>query len=212
MNQIQVGITGHRDLRSEDLLNLSDRVREFFEKVERSNPGSDLILMSPLADGADRLVAKLAIEVKWKVIALLPMPVSEYENDFETAESLTEFRELLEQVDRCVEIPLVEGNTLENIQGWGENRAKQYVFVGAYTVRHSHILLALWNGEDPKLPGGTAEVVQFMRTGEIPAEFEPTTHPVPPTAGGSVYHIVTPRKSNPVTVGSAFEVKEYESR
>src|SRR5262249_20419068 len=72
-------------------------------------------------------------------------------------------------------------------------RARQYREVGLYIVRHCHVLIALWNGEDSKAVGGTAEVVRFKREG-IPLEVTGSAQATLDAPEiGPVIHIVTPR-------------------
>ena len=59
MKQITIGITGHRDVVQTE--QLEDELREFFLKI--LNKEQKVKLLSPLADGADRLVADIYLEV-----------------------------------------------------------------------------------------------------------------------------------------------------
>ena len=193
-----IGITGHRDLRAEDVPYLEQRVREVLLDLRTKHPDQPLVVISPLAEGADRLVARIALEVQARLVAYLPMPTAEYENDFESEASLQEFRDLLAKADRCVEIPLLPGSTDENIRGWEEPRAKQYAFMGAYMASCTNVMIAMWDGTVNHLLGGTADVVYYKLHG-IPAEFQPAPHAFPFVERGMVCHIVTPRVKNPMT-------------
>jgi len=53
-------------------------------------------VFTSLAEGADRLVAKVArSEFSAQMLAVLPMPADDYAGDFATAESRAEFFEML---------------------------------------------------------------------------------------------------------------------
>lgn len=52
-----VGVTGHRELRNEDRDSLQAQVRSFFLDLRTRYPELPLVLLSPLAEGADSLVA-----------------------------------------------------------------------------------------------------------------------------------------------------------
>ena len=56
-----------------------------------------LLLLSPLARGADQLVAGVALQQRFAipVVAPLPLEVAEYEKDFKDPRELAAFRELL---------------------------------------------------------------------------------------------------------------------
>ena len=56
-----VGVTGHRDLRPDDGPNLEKAVQKAFERIRKECPDTPLVLLSSLAEGADRLVAHFAL-------------------------------------------------------------------------------------------------------------------------------------------------------
>ena len=196
-----IGVTGHRDLRDQDREPLERRVRSLLLELKAKYPFTPLVLLSALAEGADRLVARIALEpsIEARLVAPLPMPRHCYEEDFPG--SLEEFRALLEKAERSFELPLHEGNTEEGLRQ-PEQRAKQYQDVGEFIAGESQILVALWDGAGAKTNpiGGTAQVVQFQIEGVPSAEdcdLEP--HECFP-----VYQILTPRMKNPNPMGEPF--------
>ncbi len=153
-----VGVTGHRDLVPEEIPVLRQRVLEFFDELKSLFPTLRIMVMTPLAEGADRLVADVAKELGLPIVVLLPMEKRLYQADFH-GDSLTEFHEMME-LGETVELPLVGQNTEDDIRG-GVARDLQYAQLGAYLAAHSHILLALWDGKLSTSRGGTGHVVQF---------------------------------------------------
>jgi hypothetical protein len=204
---IVIGVTGHRDLRDEDRRGLEDQVRSIFTDLKKDYPNTPLVLLSPLAEGADRLVAEVALSCGARLIVPLPMEQGEYEKDFKSKESKAEFKELLKKADQKFVLPLVEDNTPVNIQLQGENRDKQYIQVGAYIARRSQILIALWNGINTDLAAGTAQVVNFKRKG-IPVPYGPPVNQLEPVDVGPVYHVVTPRIKIPELEGTVFSLNK----
>src|SRR3979411_3212041 len=104
-----IGVTGHRDIREEDCEELKKSVRGVITGLRKQYPSTPFILLSPLAEGADRLVAEVALlpEIGARLIAPLPMPKHMYEEDFKkNPDSLKEFQRLFEQADHSFEIPL----------------------------------------------------------------------------------------------------------
>lgn len=197
---IVVGVTGHRDLREEDVPKLKKKVGDIFKEIKNKYKSKGkyqyppIKILSPLADGADRLVARVGLHAGHadvKLIAILPMPKEEYEKDFDTAESKREFTDLLEKAEDVFELPFIEGNTLESVQTCKESRNKQYALAGTYIAAHSQILIALWDG---KATGKTAEVVRAKLEG-IPAPSAPPESPLDILDNGPVYHIFTRRKN-----------------
>lgn len=157
-----IGVTGHRDLRPEDLNSLKEAVGEILDGFQKCLPHTPVVVLSALAEGGDRLVAEAALTKSIKVIAPLPMAQHIYEKDFDTT-SLEEFRSLIARIgaDNKFELPLVAGSTEQEISETGKKRDLQYAQAGQYIALHSHMVLALWDGADPNLIGGTADVVKM---------------------------------------------------
>jgi hypothetical protein len=203
-----IGITGHRDLRPEDVAALEERVREIFVEVQQHYPHTPLILLSPLAEGADRLAARVALEFGAALVVPLPMRKDLYLQDMSGTASVEEFETLLRQAQVSFELPLARGNTLEEIREEGEERNRQYAQVGAYIADHCQILIALWDGVDTEAEGGTADIVRFKLEG-LPETYAPphgVSSPLDVPESGPVYHIVTPRRSTPNPRGKPLQL------
>ena len=54
-----IGVTGHRDLCQQDVAALEDAVRNCLRELRGICPNTPFVLLSPLAEGADRLVARV---------------------------------------------------------------------------------------------------------------------------------------------------------
>jgi len=167
-----IGVTGHRDLRDQDVPRLAQEVAAILHGLRQDyldgDPQAPIVVLSALAEGADRLVARVALAQGARLIAPLPMPLAEYRRDFEpglTPGNTAEFDALFSQAIAAPVMPL-HGHSLDEIRADPTMRAEQYRAVGIFIARHCHALLALWDGdaEDPAA-GGTAEVVAFKRDG-----------------------------------------------
>ena len=202
-----VAITGHRDLCPGDIESLEGAVRSILEKLQRDYPFTPLLMLSPLAEGADRLAARVALECGARLIAPLPMPRDEYMNDFETDASREEFMELLEQAELHFELHLVHGTSENAVRSDNVERAHQYAHVGAYIVRHCQVLIALWDGIGSAAEGGTAEIVNFMLEG-VPNKYDSAESPLDPKKTGPVYHIATPRQCHNGFQGEKYKLDE----
>jgi hypothetical protein len=197
-----LGVTGHRDLRPGDIDDLKEQVRQIFGELRASYPSTPLILISSLAEGADRLVAEVALEPAYgtRLVVPLPMPQALYETDFDPAGSLEEFRKLLAQADYCFTIPLPEGVSEDAVAESSPARDRQYELMGQYVAHQSQILIALWDGVDSGKTGGTSEVIKFQTQGLPPGRERELEQP----ELFPVYWIATPRDSNPVPSRTAF--------
>jgi hypothetical protein len=215
-----IGITGHRDLRDEDRKILEERVKGIFSKLHEDYRETPLVLVSPLAEGADRLAAEaaLAAHAGVRLIVPLPLPIDLYEMDFDHVsvleapsatvvvekDSRPEFRALLDQAYATFPLDLVQGNTFEKIAKQGPARDRQYEAVGQYIARQSQILIALWDGVESNRVGGTASVVHFQTEG-VPG---PEICELEAPEGFPVYHILTPRVKNPFPQGEALGLRK----
>lgn len=189
-----IGVTGHCALREEDRPALEGNVREILTELRNNWRDTPLILVSALAEGADRLVAKVALSpnLKTRLIVPLPMPIDQYEQDFKGA-SLEEFRTLLAQANAYFELHPVHENPPESIPPKGPERDRRYELVGKFMAQQCQILIALWDGLDSRKVGGTSSVVHIQLEGVPPTD----PYSLEDREGFPVYHVLTPRPNNP---------------
>jgi hypothetical protein len=199
---IVIGVTGHRDLRPQDMPALEREIGGVITRLRRDYTGegpdaTPLILISALAEGADRVCARVALSMGVKLIAPLPLPADEYRHDFEPGlhpGASADFDELLSLAAAAPAMPFTPGNSLEAVRTDPDKRAEQYRAVGLFIVQHCDVLVALWDGnEKDRAVGGTGEVVTFKRKG-IPLVVSGSAHAsLDGSEIGPVIHIVTPR-------------------
>ncbi|HSG97547.1 MAG TPA: hypothetical protein VLA11_06115 [Woeseiaceae bacterium] len=163
-----IGVTGHRDLRKDEIPGIRSRVRDLFLDLKERFPSRKLRLLSPLAEGADRLVANVAVELGIELSVVMPMPYGVYQADFSSEESAAEFDMLYAQAHDIYELPIARNGTLESISQPGRARDLQYAQMGVFLSAHCHILLALWDGKISGQLGGTAQVVRFHHDDIMP--------------------------------------------
>lgn len=192
-----VGVTGHRDLLAAEEELIRGRVRSFFEMLMAQFPDLPLLVMTPLAEGADRIAAEVADKLGIPIIVLLPMPEHLYQSDFQGA-SLAEFQ-TLRGLGECIELPLLPNLAEADVREPGPARDYQYAQLGAYLAAHSHILLAVWDGKPSAAPGGTGHVIKFHQHDVIDLIAEGQHRsPIDFTEDESdlVYHIVCSRRES----------------
>lgn len=169
----RIGVTGARALpagsRDDLLRQVRDVLRLVREEIGRyaampdvraayGETAPSLRLVSPLAEGADRLVARAALDEGFALVVPMPFAPAEYEKDFVSGESRHEFRALLAQATSRLEL---DG-------GRGEDEAASYEAIGRLVVRNCDLLIALWDGRPGKGRGGTADIVRFAANGGPP--------------------------------------------
>jgi hypothetical protein len=158
--RIRVGVTGHRRIPDDPAL--AAQVRRALGRIRELAPGRTplrLAVVSPLAEGADQLVAEVALEEDRdaSLEALLPLAESEYLERFESARSRPAFKELASRAS--------------SVTGPGRPAAtaeEAYEQVGRSVVDSSDVVLALWDGQDPRGRGGTASIVRYARARAVP--------------------------------------------
>lgn len=176
------GVSGHRDLVPSDRAELAKHLDTVFGHFSAAYPGFEFQLLTPLAEGADRLAAGVAMARGIRVAVPMPMPEAEYERDFQTAESLDEFRRLLAKAGT---------HWVVSPQPQSGRRAEYYAAVGDYIARHSNVLILLWDGIQNEKLGGTGWVK--VRRDYWMARASQDASTVPPPGYLDTVQIVTPR-------------------
>jgi hypothetical protein len=159
---ITVGVVGHLDAITTP--EHKKQIELLFKDLAAEYPNSPVYLFSSVAEGADRFVANIFLDLKktnekykerFELIIPLPFEDEEYKNDFDS-DSDKEFDDLLKQAKRkfCV------GCNCRKTE-----RAEHYLETGKFVADSSLILLALWDGQEGK-KGGTADIVKYKRTGD----------------------------------------------
>lgn len=176
---LRIGITGARRLVAGEVGRLERQVGEVLDVVlgvlaegdvraAYTEGAAKVTLLSPLARGADRLVARVALGRGIGLHVPMPFAQGEYERDFtgadrdwepplSAAEDLEEFRRLLERAEGRLEL-----------DGGREEEGSSYEAVGRHVVRHVDVMVAIWDGGPGNGRGGTAEIVRHAVAGGLP--------------------------------------------
>ncbi|GJM13684.1 MAG: hypothetical protein DHS20C12_20870 [Pseudohongiella sp.] len=163
-----VAVTGHRELVSAEIETITRRVRELLLELLAQFPSRRLTIMSPLAEGADTLVAEVALDLGLDLIVPLPKPQETYLQDFRSDAARAKFAQLSEKASRLFELPTSIPQVPEGIDAQQWVSDYPYGQLGVYLSSHCHILLALWDGSSSSHLGGTAQVVKFHQDNYMP--------------------------------------------
>ena len=156
---LRIGVTGHRELADPGSLGPAVRtaIQGLVERLLGPGAAPSLLVISALAEGADRLVAREVLARPGAELeAALPLPAREYLADFAAEASRTEFTELLGRAARVWLAPP------------GSSRAEAYERAGRHVVDRADVLVALWDGQPPRGRGGTAAIVAYARDHGVP--------------------------------------------
>jgi hypothetical protein len=167
----RIGVTGHRPnrLNAAQLPELEATVERILREAltqlaalaaETLPPGAPapiLRVLCSLAEGSDRIVARIALRLGCDLQVVLPFLRPDYETDFTTPASLEEFRSLLARASAVVEL-----NTLPRDRAFG------YRDAGDTLLNQSDLLLAIWDGKPSAGIGGTIDVIEHAEARGIP--------------------------------------------
>jgi len=151
----RIGVTGHRDILTEDVEDARQKSRELLTTIKSSMPATRITVISGLAEGADRIFAEAALALNMSVEAVMPMPLKYYKNDFDEASSAELDRILTTEAVQCIELPLTPGLDADD-NSWPEGaRNTLYANLSDDLRRRSNVLVAFWDGKFKNLTGGT---------------------------------------------------------
>lgn len=172
---LRVGVTGHIHLGAYDRAALAAGVRSVLEQVRASlasvtdAPGLDLqraprlVVVSPLAAGADQLVAEEALALGFDLHVPLPFLREEVERDFDEDPSGRDgFRRLLARKSRVLELGAERG-----VPG-SAARDQAYETVGWVVLSQCDLVIGVWDGQPASGSGGTGDVVALALEAGMP--------------------------------------------
>ena len=167
---ITLGITGHINIDPEQVDRAGTEFLGLLAALREQYPNTPLRLLTSLAEGADRIAAKAFLAFKealgsqnpalarhFEIVAPLPLPQDMYESDFPT--SVQEFRDLISACCSSFPVPIRRGVQLDELRESGRPRDGQYQDASRYVASHADLLIAMWDGVDSGLEGGTSDTV-----------------------------------------------------
>lgn len=174
-----IGIIGHRGVPEEYRDGLEAELSRALDDIRSQLPNTPIVLVSSLAEGADRLGAYVGLVKGMELIVPLPFEVEVFQRDFPN--TVDEFKDLL-------------GRAKYSFVGL-ESGFSGYEGASRWMARHCQIIIALWDGDQRSVePGGTAHTVRLRHyVGE-------SGHTLSNVADylGPVLHIHCPRVSGVV--------------
>lgn len=181
---IVVGVTGHRQVRPADEPALMKAVTEALLRIRSRAPHSPICMLNSLAEGADLLCADAAKALSIPLLVALPTDAETYTKHFSEADR-ARFRAHCADAETVFVAPATEIAPENPDTDFGYRQA------GIYVASHSHVLLALWDGDDTKKDGcGTAAAVHFALEGRY---LSPDALPTRDRSNEAVVHILCPR-------------------
>jgi voltage-gated potassium channel Kch len=177
-----LGVTGHRLSHSAMAeADVAVRLKACLLDIRARYPSRQFVILSSLAEGADRLLAKLAMELLGATLQVpLPLPYDLYVADFTDEASVEEFKTLVGKAEVYYELPMRFGNIRELAFGAdltsNDARNRQYALAGAYIAQRSDQLIAIYDGQPEAGIGGTGQIVRWYNSREVDPEFRYEHH------------------------------------
>jgi hypothetical protein len=161
---VTVGVTGHRPNRipdgarariDADIASVLAAVRDACAAARDRHRGvfadtpPRAVLLSALAEGADRYAARLAPDAGLGLSVALPFAITEYERDFDDIGSRAEYHRLIAAAERVLVLP-----------GRRDTLPGAYDAVGTVILENADIVLAVWDGGPSAGKGGTTDLLE----------------------------------------------------
>ncbi|CAL9385002.1 hypothetical protein SUDANB121_01148 [Nocardiopsis dassonvillei] len=141
---IHIGITGHRNLTPDVGRAVTGLIEAHLEPH-----GCDMVGLSCLADGADALFAAAVVDAGAPLEVVVP--ARDYRDGL-PADHHPLYDRLLSQAVLVHELPHVESTPRAHLEA------------GRLLVDRCDQLVAVWDGEPARGPGGTADIVAYARS------------------------------------------------
>ena len=155
LEPLRIGVTGHRVLAEAALI--TSGIEKALARIEERRPGRSLVVVSALAEGADRLVAEAVLNRSGaRLQVVLPLPKFDYLDDFAAPNSKDDFLRCLDRADSVTELPAQA------------SRDDAYAAANDRLLDGVDVLIAVWDGKGAQGHGGTAEVVARARARHLP--------------------------------------------
>ena len=175
---IYIGITGNRDISNEQSIFIKKSIDDFLKKSLENKSFEEIIILTPLADGVDRIIANVVLDNYSDIKILVPLAFNEnlYKNTFgkglkinniSQAESIKEYENLLEKIkkhNKCdniyINLKFDKENYLnQNIDEQRKIRNEQYYLLGEYLIEKSDSLIAVYDENREIKKGSTLEII-----------------------------------------------------
>jgi hypothetical protein len=145
----RVACTGHQYLDGPTRCLVTDDLTRILGALE-----PPLIGLTSLAEGADQVFAAVVLAVGGRLHAVIPS--AGYEGSFTLNTALDDFRSLRDRAEIVTALP----NAVPNEDA--------YLAAGRFMVDACDFLIAIWDNQPARGPGGTGDVAAYARRKGVP--------------------------------------------
>jgi hypothetical protein len=144
---LAIGFTGHRKLLDED--KCAATIRGVLDEWRTKTSGV-VYGVSSIAAGGDLLFAESCIALNLPIRIMLPSPLETFREDFDDP--------TWQRAER-----VMAGALSVEVVGVSQDLTERYYECGVEMIRQSQLLIALWDGEESRGMGGTADMFNFAK-------------------------------------------------
>jgi hypothetical protein len=141
---LKIGVTGHQERDQADWTWVANELASILSGYQRPLEG-----WTSLAAGADQVFARAILKCGGVLVAVIPK--TGYEQFFAHSNDLEEYRRLLNESRRVIQLD-------DHVSD------RAFFSAGRRIVNECQIMFAIWDGEASKGFGGTADVVNYARS------------------------------------------------
>jgi hypothetical protein len=152
-----VGLIGHRDLLDAEINHLQAAFDEYIEKILDTLKFTPILVLTSLAEGADRLAQRSKFRNQIKICSVLPFSLPEYSKDFLGRVKRAEFKTSIDDSDYVISFEPKSSS----IQMSVSERNKAYRDCAQWICDKSNSLYAVWDGNTSRGVGGTGDTVKY---------------------------------------------------
>jgi hypothetical protein len=140
-----IGCTGHQNLPRQAIGFIANAIRSELSKHDSATLNG----VCSLAAGADQLFAQSVLDVGGRLKVIVPS------SGFETTFDRDDKRRYYELLSKAASVETLD---------WPEPTEDAFLSAGHRIVRAADVLIAIWDGQEARGKGGTADVVRYAQT------------------------------------------------
>ena len=155
-----VSVTGNRDIDPGHDDAILEQICNQLKMFDVTYTNTPIRCLGCLADGADMLFATAALRLGYEFSAVLPAHPDDFEKYFDRPAHASRNSKQLRESFRSI---LLQCKDVIVIGDTRPTDANRYIRVGRYLAQHSHVLLAVWDGDDGAGECCAADIVKMFR-------------------------------------------------
>lgn len=148
-----IGVVGHRNIVEESKEDASNHFEKILKRYKTKYPNTPILVVTSLAEGADQLIAEVAIKVEGVFLGvLIPMGIEKYLETFSSDSAREEFNKF------CAKAIFVRDTSIDMVY---EDNSDAFRSNTRELSNNADLLIALWDGIASNQVGGTSDTLYY---------------------------------------------------